>query len=117
VNDPGGRVSKSTDVLPKAEPETSGDETQMRVRSAENCAKIKNLGFIASGHIKMYGERFEIVSDPFSVGDGVAVQATSGAHPEVRTVRLPTAILVGAKDRFLKKPDLKKPSASGQSSS
>jgi hypothetical protein len=111
-------VSKSTsDVLPQAEPETSSDETQMRVHSAENCAKIKNLGYVASRHIKMYGEQFEIVSDPFSEGDGVAVQATSSTHPEVRTVRLPTAILVGAKDRFLKKPDPKKPGVTGPSTS
>jgi hypothetical protein len=116
-------VSKSTvDVLPKSESPTSGDEKQMRVHSAENCAKIKNLGFIASRHIKMYGERFEIVSDPFSEGAGVAVHATSGTDPEIRTVRLPTAILVGAKGRFLKKPDLKQPDlkksgAAGQSTS
>ena len=74
-----------------------------RTRS-ESCAKIKGLGFTASKHITMYGERFEIVSDPFTDGDGVAVRAISGNAPEIRTLRLPTAILVGSEDRFLKRP-------------
>jgi hypothetical protein len=52
----------------------------------------------------MYGERFEIVSDPFDEGDGIAVRATSGNDPAVRTLRLPIAILVGREDRFLKRP-------------
>jgi hypothetical protein len=61
---------------------------------SESCAKIKGLGFTVSKHIRMYGEQFEIVSEPFSEGDGVAVHATSGNNPRVRTLRLPTAILV-----------------------
>lgn len=61
---------------------------------SESCAKIKGLGFTASRHIRMYGEQFEIVSEPFSEGDGVAVHAICGKDPKVRTLRLPTAILV-----------------------
>jgi hypothetical protein len=55
-------------------------------------------------HIKMYGERFEIVSDPFDEGGGIAVHATSGDDSEVRTVRLPVGILIGPGDRFRKRP-------------
>ena len=54
--------------------------------------------------VKMYGERFEIVSDPFNEGDCIAVRATSGSNPEIRTVLLPIAILLGIADRFLKRP-------------
>ena len=61
---------------------------------SECCAKIKGLGFTVSRQIRMYGEQFEIVSEPFSEGDGVSVHATSGNDPKVRTLRLPTAILV-----------------------
>lgn len=52
----------------------------------------------------MYGERFEIVSDPFDEGDFIAVRATSGNDPEIRTVLLPIAILLGLADRSLKRP-------------
>jgi hypothetical protein len=51
-------------------------------------------------HIRMYGQRFEIVSDPFDEDDCVAVRATSANDPLVRTLRLPTAILVGPPHRF-----------------
>ena len=54
--------------------------------------------------VKMYGERFEIVSDPFKEGDCIAVRATSASNPEIRTVLLPIAILLGIADRFLKRP-------------
>ncbi len=73
---------------------------------SESCAKIRDFGFKAFIHIKMYGERFEIVSDPFDEGDCIAVRATSGNDPVVRTLRLPIAILVGRADRFLKQPGL-----------
>lgn len=72
--------------------------------SSDNCAKIKDLGFKASAQIKMYGELFEIVSDPFREGDCIAVRATSGSNREIRTVLLPTAILLGYAGRFLKRP-------------
>ena len=75
----------------------------MMTVSSDSCAKIKALGFRASMQIKMYGERFEIVSDPFTEGDCIAVRATSGRNPEVRTVLLPIAILRGIADRFLKR--------------
>ena len=71
---------------------------------SDSCVKIKDLGFIPSMHIKMYGERFEIVSDPFDEGDCVAVRATSGDDPEIRTLRLPIAILLGLEDRFPRPP-------------
>ncbi|SPE44089.1 hypothetical protein SBA7_290017 [Candidatus Sulfotelmatobacter sp. SbA7] len=86
-------------------PETTvGAENSIPARSpSEKCARIKNLGFAASKHINMYGERFEIVSDPFPEGDCIAVHAISENdsehhpehHPKIRTLRLPAAILVG----------------------
>jgi hypothetical protein len=64
---------------------------------------MKDLGFKARTHIKMYGERFEIVSDPFSEGDGIAVRAIGGSDPKARTVQLPIVILLGVADRFPKR--------------
>jgi hypothetical protein len=95
------------DVLLRHDAPAFSADGERRGRSrSESCAKIKDLGFTVSKHIKMYGESFEIVSDPFSEGDCVAVHAISGKDPEMRTLRLPTAILVGSKDRFLKGPGL-----------
>ena len=66
--------------------------------AAEDCARIKDLGYTSSRHITMYGEKFEIVSDPFPDGSGVAVHVTTAQEPTERTLRLPMAILVGLKD-------------------
>lgn len=65
---------------------------------SENCAKIRELGFKSSTHIKMYGERFELVSDPFVEGEFTSVHAISRGSPQGRAVRLPVSILVGLKD-------------------
>jgi hypothetical protein len=68
----------------------------------EDCVRIKDLGYSRSHHIRMYGEQFDIVSDPFQQGTGVAVQVTTAQEPTERTLRLPTSILVGLKDLFPK---------------
>jgi hypothetical protein len=79
---------------------TAGATNPMPAHSgSDDCARIKDLGFTASKHIKMYGERFEIVSDPFAEGGCIVVHAIAENHPDghptIRTLRLPTALLVG----------------------
>jgi hypothetical protein len=66
---------------------------------AENCARIKDLGYVASKDIKMYGERFELVSDPVQEGDCIVVRVISGNDPTIRTLQLPVSILIGLSDR------------------
>ena len=63
--------------------------------TTDDCVRIKDLGYSSSHHIHMYGERFEIVSDPFPDGNGIAVHVTTVKEPTKRTLRLPTSILVG----------------------
>jgi hypothetical protein len=88
------------DILPEL---TGALKTHHRGRSpAENCARLRHLGFTTSKHIKMYGERFKLVSDPFEEGLCTVVHALSGNDPTIRTLHLPTAILIGLSDRFQK---------------
>ena len=68
----------------------------------DDCNRIKELGYSSSHHIRMYGQRFDIVSDPFPDGDGVAVQVTTAKEPKKRKLRLPKALLVGLRDLFPK---------------
>ena len=68
--------------------------------TTEDCVRIKDLGYGSSQHIYMYGERFDIVSDPFPDGKGVAIHVTTDKDPTKRTLRLPTSILLGLKDLF-----------------
>jgi hypothetical protein len=68
--------------------------------AAENCARIKDLGFTTTKHIKMYGEDFELVSDPFVEGDYTTVHVIGRNDPTIRALRLPVSILVGLRSRF-----------------
>ena len=74
-------------------------ETRFGRSPVENCARIKHLGYATSAHINMYGERFEVVSDPFEEGDCTVVRVISGNDPAIRTLRLPESILIGLSDR------------------
>ena len=73
-----------------------------RKSAVDDCIRIKDLGYGSSHHMRMYGQQFEIVSDPVPDGNGVSVQVTSAANPTKRTLRLPTSILVGFRDLFPK---------------
>ena len=66
---------------------------------AGNCERIRDLGYTSAKHMKMYGERFELVSDPIEDGDYTVVQVISGSDPTIRTLRLPISILLGLSDR------------------
>jgi hypothetical protein len=89
-------------VLPQPETEASAAASAALARShSDTCVKVKNLGFTTSKHIKMYGERFEILSEPFVEGNFIAVRAVSGHDPAIRILHLPTAILVGLAARSL----------------
>jgi hypothetical protein len=70
----------------------------MRGSSLENCTRIRDLGYRPSTRITMYGERFEIVSDPFTIGGDVVVYVTSAKDPQIRILRLPVSILLGLSD-------------------
>jgi hypothetical protein len=94
-------------VISKPDTVVSAAANAVLARSrSDTCAKLKNLGFTTSKHIKMYGERFEIVSEPFVEGDFIAVRAVSGHDPAIRILLLPTAILVGLAARSLARPSL-----------
>ena len=69
-----------------------------RLSSAANCARIRELGSTTSKHIKMYGKRFELVSDAFEEGAGTAIHALRGSDRTIRTLRLPVSILIGLSD-------------------
>ncbi|HVN19407.1 MAG TPA: hypothetical protein VMU05_11555 [Dongiaceae bacterium] len=69
----------------KASPETSP--------IAEVCAQIKKSGYAACQRIRIYGEEFELLSDPFPNELGVAVEARSQRTSQVRHLQLPATLL------------------------
>jgi len=73
--------------------------------TADNCARIKKLGYIGGKYMDLYGEHLELVSDPFEEGDSVAVHAVSKSDPTERTIELPVTILAGWNDLFQEPAD------------
>ena len=74
-------------------------ETSSPPSVVEICARVKHLGYTTSGKVRLYGEEFEVVSEPFADADGIAVHAKSRKNPKVRVLRLPTTVVQTAKSR------------------
>lgn len=68
---------------------------------AEICASVKDLGYGTNDRIRLYGEEFEVISDPFPDADGIAVHVKT-QEDTVRIVRLPETVLQSVKARTLK---------------
>jgi hypothetical protein len=66
---------------------------------AEICTSVKNLGYGISQRVRLYGEDFEVVSDPFPEGGGIAVRVKTANRAEVRVMRLPATVLQSVKGR------------------
>lgn len=65
----------------------------------EICTRVKHLGYTTSGRVRLYGEEFEVVSEPFADAEGIAVHAKSRRNPNVRVLRLPSTVVHSAKKR------------------
>ena len=61
---------------------------------AEVCERIKKLGYSVGRHIRLYGERMEIVSDPFLQHGLIAVKVRGKRDARERVIYLPTKILL-----------------------
>jgi hypothetical protein len=69
-----------------------------RINSVEEaCARIKHLGYVASRRVRIYGEEFELMSDPFPQADQIAIRAKAKGDSSVRVLRLPVTIVQGGR--------------------
>jgi hypothetical protein len=61
------------------------------------CAHVKRLGYSISRRVRLYGEDFEVVSDPFPEADGIAVRVTSTNDAKIRVLQIPATVLQSVK--------------------
>jgi hypothetical protein len=66
---------------------------------SEICAQVKHLGYSTSKRVRLYGEDYEVVSDPFPEADGIAVHVTTKKDSKVRVLQLPATVLQSVKRR------------------
>lgn len=64
---------------------------------AEICASVKRLGYGAKQNIRLYGEEFEVISDPFPEAGGIAVSVKTKKGNGVRVILLPATVLQSVK--------------------
>jgi hypothetical protein len=61
--------------------------------AGEVCASVKRLGYGVSQCIRLYGEEFEVISDPFPQAGGIAVNVRTKKGDGIRMVQLPATVL------------------------
>jgi hypothetical protein len=57
------------------------------------CARVKHLGYTTSGRVRLYGEEFEVVSEPFPEAGGIAVHVTTKKDASIRVLRIPATVV------------------------
>jgi len=57
------------------------------------CGRLIALGYARENRVRMYGEEFELISNPFVDENGFAVQAVSTRSGETRVLRIPLSVL------------------------
>ena len=73
--------------------EEPGDQ-RGRNRPDTLCERIKRLGYAQNNQVRLYGEVFDLVSDPVSVGENlVFVDALERKSGQLRRVRIPPTIV------------------------
>jgi hypothetical protein len=66
--------------------------TQASPSVAEVCAQIKRNGYATAQNIRIYGEEFEVLSDPFPNAIGIAIHVRSRRTSQTRVLQLPAMI-------------------------
>jgi hypothetical protein len=59
----------------------------------EICARLIALGFAKHKRIRMYGEEFELTTDPVADENGFAIEAVSRTSGDARKLRIPISVL------------------------
>ena len=67
--------------------------SQDSLPTAEVCAQIKQFGYTVSQRIRIYGEDFEVLSDPFARDGGIAIKVCSKRTLQTRILQLPATVI------------------------
>jgi hypothetical protein len=59
----------------------------------EVCDQLQKMGYAQSKRIRIYGQEFEAVSDPFPNGAGIAIRAFSKQETTARILQLPLPVV------------------------
>lgn len=57
------------------------------------CERLKALGYAHQKRIRVYGEEFDLTSNPIADGTGFAIEAVSRKSGHARMLRIPLSIV------------------------
>ncbi len=77
--------------------------SQHSIELHEVCDQLRRMGYAQSKRIRIYGQEFEAVSNPFPNGDGIAIRAFSKRETQERTLQLPLPVVQMVKRQKRKK--------------
>ena len=66
------------------------------------CTQIKKFGFEISQKIRLYGEEFEVLSEPFPSSGGIAIHVRSQRTALVRVLQLPATVIHRVNERIVR---------------
>lgn len=91
---------RSTQFDDHARFEEEAEEQHRRSHIESLCETIKRLGYAQHNQVKLYGEVFDLVSDPVSIGENfVFVDAVDQKSGHVMRVRIPRTIVQMARKK------------------
>lgn len=61
------------------------------------CKHVKHLGYAVNDQIRLYGEEFEVISDPFPENNGIAIQVKAKSSSTIRILQLPATVIQSVK--------------------
>lgn len=67
--------------------------SQQSAELHEVCDRLQRMGYAQSKRIRIYGQEFEAVSNPFPNADGIAIRAFSKRETQARTLQLPLPVV------------------------
>jgi hypothetical protein len=67
--------------------------SQPSVELHEVCDQLQKMGYAQSKRIRIYGQEFEAVSNPFPNGEGIAIRAFSKRETQARILQLPLPVV------------------------
>ena len=71
--------------------------TNRNDRKQSVCKRLQELGYAREKRIRLYGEEFQLVSNPVPDGDGFMVEGVTRISGVVRRVRIPLSLVVTVK--------------------
>jgi len=57
------------------------------------CERLRKLGYARERHIHLYGEEFDLVSNPIPDGDGFTVEGVARSSGARRRIRIPLPVV------------------------